>query len=76
MTVKELIEILKLQDPNQRVILDYEDHTDWCYRMDFNEEEIITDFELCVGWDDNEDEITEKVFLIECKESNDISPNF
>lgn len=72
MTVKELIDILSKCDPNQRVILDYVDHTDWVYRMEFGEDEVIDDFEMVVGYNDDDEEITEKVVLIECKEENDI----
>ena len=76
MTVKELIDRLSKCDPNQRVILEYVDHTDWIYKMEFGEDEIIDDFEMFVGLDDNDEEIFEKVVLIECKEENDIQDNY
>lgn len=76
MTVKELIDRLSKCDPNQRVILEYTDHTDWVYKMEFGEEEVISDFEAFIGYDDEGEEITEKVVLIECKEENDIQDNF
>lgn len=72
MIVKELIDRLSKCDPNQRVILEYIDDTDWIYKMEFGEDEIIDDFEMFVGLDDNDKEIFEKVVLIECKEENDI----
>ena len=78
MTVKELIDRLSKCDPNQRVILQYIDHTDWVYRMEFGEDEIREDYEVFVGYDedDEDEEINEKVFLIKCKEENDIQDNF
>ena len=76
MTVKELIDRLSKCNPDQRVILDYTDHTDWVYRMEFGEDEIIDDFEMVIGYDDDDKEINEKVVLIECKEENDVQDNF
>jgi hypothetical protein len=76
MTVKELIEKLSECDPNQRVILEYVDHTDWVYKMEFGEDEILDDYEMFVGYDDEDKEIFEKVVLIECKEENDVQDNF
>ena len=73
MLVKELIEILKKQDQNQKVILSYTDHTDWLYNMDFSEDEINENYEITIGYDANDDEITEKVFMIECNEDRDVS---
>jgi hypothetical protein len=75
MTVKELIDKLSECDPNQRVILEYVDHTDWVYKMEFGEDEIIDNHELFVGFDDNDEEVFEKVLLIECKEENDVQDN-
>jgi hypothetical protein len=72
MTVKELIDRLNKCNPDQRVILEYVDHTDWVYKMEFGEDEILDDYEMFVGFDDNDEEIIEKVVLIECKEENDI----
>jgi hypothetical protein len=76
MTVKELIEKLSECDPNQRVILEYVDHTDWVYKMEFSEDEISGDYEMFVGYDDDNEDIYEKVVLIECKEENDVQDNF
>ena len=78
MTVKELIDRLSKCDPNQRVILKYVDHTDWVYRLEFGEDEIREDYEVFMGYDedDEDEEINEKVFLIKCKEENDIQNNF
>jgi hypothetical protein len=76
MTVKELIDRLSKCNPDQRVILEYVDHTDWVYKMEFGEDEILDDYEMFVGFDDNDKEIIEKVVLIECKEENDIQDNF
>jgi len=76
MTVKELIDRLSKCDPNQRVILEYVDHTDWTYKMEFGEDEILDDYEMFVGFNDEDKEIFEKVVLIECKEENDIQDNF
>ena len=76
MTVKELIDRLSKCNPDQRVILEYVDHTDWVYKMEFGEDEILDDYEMFVGFDDNDEEIIEKVVLIECKEENDIQDNF
>jgi hypothetical protein len=75
MTVKELIDKLSECDPNQRVILEYVDHTDWVYKMEFGEDEITDNHELFVGFDDNDEEVFEKVLLIECKEENDVQDN-
>jgi hypothetical protein len=75
MTVKELIDKLSECDPNQRVILEYVDHTDWVYKMEFGEDEITDNYELFVGFDDNDEEVFEKVLLIECKEENDVQDN-
>jgi len=72
MTVKELIDRLSKCNPDQRVVLEYIDHTDWVYKMEFGEDEILDDYEMFVGFDDNDEEIIEKVVLIECKEENDI----
>jgi hypothetical protein len=72
MTVNQLIDRLSKCNPNQRVILEYVDHTDWVYKMEFGEDEIVDDFEMFVGYDDDDEEIIEKVVLIECKEENDI----
>jgi hypothetical protein len=49
MTVKELIDRLSKCNPDQRVILDYVDNTDWVYRMEFGEDEIIDDFEMVIA---------------------------
>ena len=76
MTVKELIDRLSKCDPNQRVILEYTDHTDWIYKMEFGKDEILDDYEMFVGYDDEDKEIFEKVVLIECKEENDVQDNF
>ena len=76
MTVKELIDRLSKCNPDQRVVLEYIDHTDWVYKMEFGEDEILDDYEMFVGYDDNDEEIIEKVVLIECKEENDIQDNF
>ena len=76
MTVKELIDRLSKCDPNQRVILEYTDHTDWIYKMEFGEDEILDDYEMFVGFNDEDEEIFEKVVLIECKEENDVQDNF
>jgi hypothetical protein len=76
MTVKELIDKLSKCNPNQRVILEYVDHTDWVYKMEFGEDEISDDHEMFVGYDDDDEDIYEKVVLIECKEENDIQDNF
>jgi len=75
MTVKELIDRLSKCDPNQRVILEYVDHTDWIYKMEFGEDEIKDDYEMFVGFNEDDEEIFEKVVLIECKEENDIQDN-
>lgn len=75
MTVKELIDKLSKCNPNQRVILEYVDHTDWVYKMEFGEDEISDDYEMFVGYDDDDEDIYEKVVLIECKEENDIQDN-
>ncbi len=42
MKVKELIEILKKQDPEKIVTVDYTDHTDWWYVCEIKEEDITT----------------------------------
>ena len=76
MTVKELIDRLSKCDPNQRVILEYVDHTDWVYKMEFGEDEIKDDYEMFIDFDDDDEEIFEKVVLIECKEENDIQDNY
>ena len=76
MTVQELIDRLSKCNPNQRVILEYVDHTDWVYKMEFGEDEIKDDHEMFVGYDDDDEDIYEKVFLIECKEENDVQDNF
>ena len=61
MTVKELIDRLSKCDPNQRVILEYVDHTDWVYKMEFGEDEIKDDYEMFIDFDDDDEEIFEKV---------------
>ena len=76
MTVKELIDKLSECNLNQRVILEYVDHTDWVYKMEFGEDEITDNHELFVGFDDDDEEIFEKVLLIECKEENDVQDNY
>lgn len=76
MTVKELIDRLSKCNPNQRVILEYIDHTDWVYKMEFGEDEILDDYEMFVGLDDDDEDILEKVVLIECKEENDVQDNY
>jgi Icc-related predicted phosphoesterase len=75
MTVKELIDRLSKCNPDQIVVLEYVDHTDWVYRMEFSEDEITDDVEMFIGYDNNDEEIIEKVVLIECKEENDIQDN-
>jgi hypothetical protein len=72
MTVKELIGRLSKCNPDQRVVLEYVDHTDWVYKMEFGEDEITDDYEMFIDFDDDDEEIFEKVVLIECKEENDI----
>jgi hypothetical protein len=76
MTVKELIDRLSKCNPDQKVILEYVDHTDWTYKMEFGEDEILDDYEMFVGYDDDDKDIFEKVVLIECKEENDIQDNY
>jgi hypothetical protein len=44
--------------------------------MEFGEDEILDDYEMFVGYDDDDEDIFEKVVLIECKEENDIQDNY
>jgi hypothetical protein len=50
MTVKELIDRLSKCNPDQRVILEYVDHTDWVYKMEFGEDEITDDHEMFIDF--------------------------
>ena len=42
MKVKELIELLKQQNPELNVMIDFTDHTDWRYTIDLTADDVET----------------------------------
>jgi hypothetical protein len=55
MKVKELIELLKQQNPELNVMIDFTDHTDWRYTIDLAADDVETgepSFEGMDSWDE------------------------